>query len=63
MKKWVLLFILLSFTTTYAQSDLTGMKFCIDPGHGNYPNDKPFETRIQNNHYTHSKASIFSYHE
>jgi len=46
MRKWVLLFILLSFIAGYAQNDLTGMKFCIDPGHGNYPNTKPFETRI-----------------
>jgi len=43
-----LLFILLIFiaTATYAQIDLSGLKFCLDPGHGNYPNDKPYETRI-----------------
>ena len=27
-------------------SDLSDLRFCLDPGHGNYPNDKPFETRI-----------------
>jgi N-acetylmuramoyl-L-alanine amidase len=46
MKKLIFLTILLSFTSTFAQNDLTGMKFCLDPGHGDYPNDKPYETRI-----------------
>jgi N-acetylmuramoyl-L-alanine amidase len=43
-----LLFLLLLFPFVYgsAQTDLSELKFCIDPGHGNYPNDKPFETRI-----------------
>ena len=43
-----LVFILLIFmaTGTYAQTDLSGLKFCLDPGHGNYPHDKPYETRI-----------------
>ena len=43
-----LVFVLLIFiaTATYGQTDLSGLKFCLDPGHGNYPNDKPYETRI-----------------
>ena len=27
-------------------ADLSGLKFCLDPGHGNYPYEKPFETVI-----------------
>ena len=46
MKKIIFLFLIFSISVTYGQNDLTGMKFCIDPGHGNYPNVKPFETRI-----------------
>lgn len=46
MKKIIFLIVLLSFTSVFAQNDLTGMKFCLDPGHGDYPNDKPYETRI-----------------
>ncbi|MCI0513121.1 Ig-like domain-containing protein [candidate division KSB1 bacterium] len=40
---WALLWWL---TPLQAQTDLTGLKFCLDPGHGDYPHDKPFETRI-----------------
>ncbi|KPL20020.1 MAG: hypothetical protein AMJ92_00840 [candidate division Zixibacteria bacterium SM23_81] len=27
-------------------ADLSGLKFCLDPGHGNYPYEKPFECVI-----------------
>lgn len=27
-------------------ADLSGLKFCLDPGHGNYPHEKPFECVI-----------------
>jgi len=29
-----------------AAADLSGLKICLDPGHGDYPNIKPFETII-----------------
>jgi N-acetylmuramoyl-L-alanine amidase len=29
-----------------AGADLSGLKFCLDPGHGNYPYEKPFECVI-----------------
>jgi N-acetylmuramoyl-L-alanine amidase len=29
-----------------AGADLSGLKICLDPGHGDYPNIKPFETII-----------------
>ncbi len=41
----IIIFICLS-TFVSAQSNLSGLKFCLDPGHGNYPHDKPYETRI-----------------
>ncbi|MCK5737783.1 Ig-like domain-containing protein, partial [bacterium] len=44
--KRIFLLLLLMITTVGAQDDLSGLFFCIDPGHHNYPNDKPFETRI-----------------
>ncbi len=40
----IILFILM-FGNMLAQ-DLTGFRFCLDPGHDSYPQDKPFETRI-----------------
>ncbi len=46
IKKLFILFILTLTTTLWSQSDLSGLKFCVDPGHGAYPTDKPFETRI-----------------
>lgn len=43
----IFIIVFISFVSiASAQTDLTGLKFCIDPGHGDYPNDKPFETRI-----------------
>jgi len=46
MRNYIVILILFFVTSSSAQVDLTGMKFCIDPGHGNYPHDKPYETRI-----------------
>ncbi len=46
MRKLFFLICVFGMATLYAQTDLSGLKFCLDPGHGNYPNDKPFETRI-----------------
>ncbi len=53
MRKLLLLICLMGLTIscpqpdgTDSQADLSDLRFCLDPGHGNYPNDKPFETRI-----------------
>ncbi|MBN2090772.1 N-acetylmuramoyl-L-alanine amidase [candidate division KSB1 bacterium] len=45
-QKILILLIVLMTTALWSQTDLAGLKFCIDPGHGAYPTDKPFETRI-----------------
>ncbi len=45
-QKLLILLIVLMTTALWSQTDLTGLKFCLDPGHGAYPTDKPFETRI-----------------
>ena len=36
----------LLLTGTAAATDLSGLKICLDPGHGAYPTIKPFETII-----------------
>jgi len=46
MRKIIIIFLLCFVSVAGAQIDLSGLKFCIDPGHGDYPNDKPYETRI-----------------
>ena len=46
MRRLVFILLIIMATATYGQTDLSGLKFCLDPGHGNYPNDKPYETRI-----------------
>jgi len=57
-----ILIILLAFVSmTGAQTDLSGLKFCIDPGHGDYPNDKPFETRINLHVANYLKAYMEEY--
>ncbi len=48
-------------TTAFAQQDLSGLKFCVDPGHGDYPNDKPFETRINMRVVNYLKAYLEDY--
>lgn len=45
-KIYTLLSLLLICNVLTAQSDLSGLTICLDPGHGNYPHDKPYETRI-----------------
>lgn len=44
-----------------AQTDLTGLSFCLDPGHGEYPNDKPYETRINLRVANYLKAYLEQY--
>ena len=48
LKRALVLVPLLSFfLTSHAwPTDLSGLKFCLDPGHGAYPTIKPFETII-----------------
>ncbi len=46
MRKLLFFICFLWLTSLFAQTDLSGLKFCLDPGHGDYPNDKPFETRV-----------------
>ena len=48
LRQSIVLIILLGFTLASAAlaADLSGLKFCLDPGHGNYPYEKPFETVI-----------------
>jgi N-acetylmuramoyl-L-alanine amidase len=46
-KKTILTVLIVLFLTTPAlAADLSGYKFCFDPGHGAYPSIKPFETLI-----------------
>ena len=46
-KKTILTIALICFLTAPAwAADLSGYKFCFDPGHGAYPSIKPFETLI-----------------
>jgi len=37
---------LLSVTVLADEKPFEGFRFCFDPGHGEYPSDKPYETRI-----------------
>ncbi|MFZ5517796.1 MAG: Ig-like domain-containing protein [Candidatus Zhuqueibacterota bacterium] len=61
MTKKILIILLAFVSVTSAQPDLSGLKFCIDPGHGNYPNDKPFETRINLHVVNYLKAYLEEY--
>lgn len=61
MRKIFIIFLVFFVSVAGAQTDLSGLKFCIDPGHGNYPNDKPFETRINLHVVNYLKAYLEEY--